>query len=148
MWKLNMPRARSANLKLAKDLVFEEAHFFIQNAGCRRVRANKFIHPIVKVGQTFGIIIDFKPINAFVKYKVELRVPHSPERFPSHDCILSISPDNLMVTVENSIPGEKGFAGFYWDTKNGDPIGTYVMSMIIEDQIFSSYVFEIVNSLH
>lgn len=110
------------------------------------VRAASFMKTnlfVVKEGEVFGFRIAFVPIKKTLQLLVQLRVPNSPERFPAHDGMVTISVDRKAVLVDDPIDGTKGATAFYWGVGPGDPKGEYVLTFSLDGAQVDSYRFTV-----
>jgi hypothetical protein len=95
----------------------------------------------VTMGENFGVGLKFSSSREKVRVRIELHVPHSPERFPSHSGQVSIGEDKKTVFVDYVVPGSKGKFAHYWGFGQGDPIGRYELKVYVEDVPIETYTF-------
>jgi hypothetical protein len=100
----------------------------------------------VRIGQSFGLAALFYSPNEKVQAVVQLRVPNSPERFPSHTGKVSISKENNTVLVEYEVGSDQGRVAFQWGVGEGDPIGEYEMNLLLDGHLVISRTFNVLPS--
>ena len=104
---------------------------------------NPSLSTTVYAGQVFLFRTMFVPTNEKVKLNVLLYVPKSPERFPSHNGVVTIYPQKKAVSVQDDIDGSSGTTSFYWGIDEGDPKGEYELSFALNGNVVATYHFTV-----
>ena len=84
--------------------------------------------PILHIGQSFGCMTDFEPINESLYLVAELRGPESLRHFHPEATSVAFSADNLSVISTLEIDGNQGSTGFWYSVDPGDPLGQYELT--------------------
>ncbi len=132
------PPGQDNNWNLA-NLRIVASYFFVDQAVNPTPR-------IVRVGQKFGFYIFFGSKKANLPLRIELIPAGSPQNFPCSSCKpgeWSVSKDGKSVVVSKEIDGKAGKFGFFWGIGEGDPKGTYLLKVQLDDSYENEFKFTV-----
>lgn len=116
---------------------------------------NKKIKPLkpmvlnsIQVGEKFGFSSRFKGGSNYVNVRIELTVPHSPEKFPTPGSKSWISKDQKTVIVLDDVNSKSGYYSYAWGLDPGDPTGLYGLKFYLDDLLVGDYSFNVTDSIH
>lgn len=100
--------------------------------------------PLV-AGQLYGWIIVLKSDKSTVRLREEFRLPLAPKTWGKENTEENntVSPDGKLHITEREVDVSKGVITNAWGVAPGDPDGTYVIRVFIEDQLLATFEFDV-----
>lgn len=128
---------------IAPDLEVAGAEFGIIDA--QKSEGGEFIpfsHVPLVVGQGYGWRIKLKTERKSITWREEFILPGAPESWGvSEQNEIEISIDGKVAVTERTVIPENGLIENYWKVASGDPAGSYVINVYIDDIKVASFRF-------